>query len=43
MVIKLPFVDFYLGIDVFRIRDLEFKSPIPNPKNTNPQLEITNW
>ena len=42
MVIKLPISVFELEIGVFRIRDWGFKSPIPNPKNTNPQLKNTN-
>ena len=43
MVIKLPIGDFEMGIGVFRIKDWGFKSPIPNPKNTNPHFKITNW
>ena len=42
MVIKLQFADFELGIGVFKIRYWGFKSPIPKPKNTNPQFKITN-
>ena len=41
MVIKLPIGNFELGMDVLRIGDL--KSPIPNPKNTNPHFKITYW
>ena len=41
--IKLSIGDFEFGIGGFWIRDQGFKSPIPNTKNTNPQIKITNW
>ena len=40
--IKGPIGSFEFGIGVFRIWNWGFKSPIPNPKNANPQLNITN-
>ena len=42
MVIILPIGDFELEIGLFRIKDWGFKSPIPNPKNTNFQFIISN-
>ena len=41
MVIKLALLKF--GIGVLRIMDWGFRSPIPNLKNTNPQIKIPNW
>ena len=35
--------DWWFWIGVLRIWDWGFISPIPNPKNTNPQLYIINW
>ena len=35
--------DFEVRFGVFRIGDWGFKSPIFNPKNTNPKFKITNW
>ena len=43
MVIKLHIDGFELWVGVLRIRDWGFKSPIPNPTNTNPQFKITSW
>ena len=40
MGMKLVIDDFVKGIGVFRIRDWGFKSPIPNPKNTNAPIQI---
>ena len=39
MVIKLPIGVFELEIGVFGIVHWGFKYPIPNPKNTNPQMK----
>ena len=43
MVIKCPIGDFGSGIGSFGIGNWGFKSPITNPKNTDPQFKITNW
>ena len=37
---KLPIIDFELGIGVLPILIFPYpKSPIPNPKNTNPKFK----